>query len=110
MKKLILILAAVAAILPAAAFADHRDGFYQGYGSNFLSFSFGNNQHARYGHGSNVQFVDHRGAPYNHRKLQPGHPIRVQYSGRRGHEQVQRVIVQPRRGGDHGGNRGRGNH
>lgn len=110
MKKLILLVAAVAAILPAAAFANHQDGYYQGFGNNFLSFSFGSNQHARYGHGGNVPFVDHRGAPYDYRQLQPGHPIRVHYSGRRGYERVERVIVQQRRGGSHGGNRRRGNH
>lgn len=106
MKKLILILAAIAAILPAAAYANHQDGFYQGYGSNSISFSFGNNQRARYSHGGNVPFVDYRGRPYDYRRLQHGHPIRVQYTGGHRHRRFQRVIVQQRRGDAH--NRGRG--
>ena len=107
MKKLLIILAALAVILPAAAFANHQDGFYQGFGNNSISFTFGNNQQGRYGHGGNVPFYDHRGAPYDYRQLRPGHPIRMQYSGRRGYERVQRVIVQPWQGqGGHGGNRG----
>lgn len=106
MKKLIIILAALAVILPTAAFANHQDGFYQGYGSNFISFGFGNNQRARYSHGGNVPFYDHRGAPYDYHQLQPGHPIRVQYSGGHGHERVERVIVRQWRG--HGNGRGHG--
>lgn len=100
MKKLIIILAAVAAILPAAAFADHLDGVYEGYGRNSLSFSFGNNQHAHYGHGGNVEFVDYRGRPFNRRHLRRGHPIRVEYAGPHSHRTVRRVIVQQWNGGD----------
>lgn len=104
MKKLIIILAAVAAILPAAAFANHQDGIYQGYGNNFISFGFGNNQQARYSHAGNVQFFDHRGAPYDRRQLRRGQPIRVEYAGHHGHERVQRVIVREWHGhdSDHG--------
>lgn len=104
-----MILAAMAAILPAAAYANHQDGYYQGYGGNFISFSFGNNQHARYGHGGNVPFFDHRGASYNYRQLRRGHPIRVQYSNYRGQRRAERVIVRQWRGDgrNHGRNHGR---
>lgn len=107
MKKLIIILAAVAAILPAAAFANHLDGVYQGYGRNSLRFTFGNNQRASYGHGGDVQFVDHRGRPFNRRNLRRGHPIRVEYAGDHSHRTVRRVIVQQRNGNEH---HGRGDH
>lgn len=110
MKKLIIVLSAIIALLPAAAFADHYDGVYQGFGSNYISFGIGTRS-MRFGHGGNVAFVDHRGRHFDQRQLRRGHPIRVEYTGRRGHETVRRVIVQQRnrgrdrnhgRNGDHG--------
>ena len=105
MKKLIIILAAIAAILPAAAFAGHYDGVYQGYGSNFISFGIGTRP-MRLSHGGNVPFVDHRGQAFNQRNLRRGHPIRVEYDDHGGRQTVRRVIVQQRRSGGHGNRRG----
>lgn len=103
MKKIILSMIVAAVILPVAAFAGHQRGTFGGFGSNFLSFSVGN-QSLRYGHGGNVPFVDERGAAYDYHSLRPGHPITVDYSGKRGHETVSRVTVHQRagNGGRHG--------
>lgn len=95
MKKLILILAAAAVMLPAAAFANHLNGTWGGYGSNYINFGVGG-QSMRYGHGGSVPFVDDHGAVVDYRTLQPGHPITVDYAGERGHEHVNRVIVHQR--------------
>ena len=105
MKKLIIILAAIAAILPAAAFADHYDGVYQGYGSNFISFGIGTRP-MRLNHGGDVRFVDHRGRRFNQRHLRRGHPIRVEYADHHGRQTVRRVIVQQRSNDKHHGRRG----
>ena len=92
MKKLIIIMAAMAALLPAAANADHVRGTYGEFGSNFISFRVGP-QTMRYSHHGNVPFVDERGATVDYHTLRSDHPITVHYSGRRGHERVSRVIV-----------------
>jgi len=92
MKKLIIILAAVAAILPMAAFANHLDGTWGGYGSNYINFGVGDRS-MRYGHSGNVQFVDETGGMVDYHTLRPHHPISLEYEGGRGHEIVRRVIV-----------------
>lgn len=93
MKKLIIILAAVAAILPAAVYANHLRGTYGEYGSNFISFGVGGGQTMRYSHGGNVPFVDDHGATVDYHTLRRNHPITVDYSGTHGQERVNRVIV-----------------
>ena len=100
MRKLIVILALAAAVLPASAFASHLDGTWGGWGSNFISIGVGN-QSMRYGHSRHVSFVDDYGAPVEYRTLRRGHPITVDYAGEHGHEHVNRVIVHQRRGGHH---------
>lgn len=95
MKKILLILAAIAVILPVSAFANHLDGNWGSYGSNYLSFSVGNQNH-RFSHNGNVPFVDEHGATVDYNTLRPNQPVRVHYSGRRGHEVVNRVVVHKR--------------
>jgi len=92
MKRLIIILAALAAILPAAASANHLRGTYGEYGSNFFSFRVGP-QTMRYSHHGNVPFVDEHGANVDYHSLRPNHPVTVDYSGTHGHETINRVIV-----------------
>ena len=92
MKKLIIILAAVAAILPTAVYANHLRGTYGDYGSNFFSFRVGP-QTMRYNHHGNVPFVDEHGATVDYHTLRRNHPITVDYSGTHGHETINRVIV-----------------
>lgn len=100
MKKLIILLAVLAMGLPVVARANHLDGSWGGYGSNYISFGVGHQQH-RFNHGGNVPFVDDHGASVDYHSLQPGHPITVDYSGGHGHETVNRVIVHQRQGGGH---------
>lgn len=102
MKKLILLLVVIAVGLPMAAMANHLDGSWGGYGSNYISFGIGNQQR-RFSHSGNVQFFDDRGGPVDYHTLRPGHPITVDYSGNHGHEVVNRVIVHQRSGGRHHG-------
>lgn len=102
MKKLLLILTIVGASLPLAAMADHLSGTWGGWGSNYISFSVGNQQH-RFNHAGNVPFVDDHGAAVDYHTLRPGHPVTVDYSGGRGHERVNRVIVHQQTGGHRGG-------
>lgn len=75
-----------------AAMANHLDGTWGGYGSNYITFGVGGQQQ-RFSHGGNIPFVDDRGAVFDYHSLQPGYPITVDYSGNRGHEMVRRVIV-----------------
>ena len=100
MKKLILILAVIATGLPMTLLANHLDGTWGGFGSNYISFSVGH-QHRRFSHSGNVPFVDDHGAVVDYHSLQPNHPITVDYSGARGHETVNRVIVHQRKNGGH---------
>jgi hypothetical protein len=100
MKKTIMILAAVAVLLPVAALADHLRGTWGGYGSSYISFGVGH-QSMRFNHRGRVPFVDDHGAAVDYHRLQRGHPITVHYSGRHGHERVSRVIVHRRTGGHH---------
>lgn len=100
MKKLVLLSIIIALGLPVAAWADHLAGTWGGWGNNYINFSVGN-QHHRFGHGGNVPFVDDHGATVDYHSLRAGHPITVDYSGRRGHERVNRVIVHKRGGGGH---------
>ncbi len=95
MKKLLLILAAIAVILPVSAFANHLDGTWGSYGSNYISFSVGNQNH-RFNHSGNVPFVDEHGATVDYHTLRSNHPVTVHYSGRHGHEVVNRVVVHSR--------------
>lgn len=96
MKKLVIIFSILAASVPMTLLANHLDGTWTGYGSNYISFGVGN-QPMRYSHSGNVPFVDERGANVDYHTLQPGHPITVDYAGRHGHETVSRVIVHQRR-------------
>lgn len=110
MKKLLLILAAVAAMLPAAAFADQYNGTYLGYGGNQLSFNVGSHRHnmqCNHG-GGNVAFYDEHGAAFDPTGLRRGHPITVHYANQGGHRVVQRVIVRQQTSGHHRGGRGHG--
>ena len=100
MKKLILILAVIATGLPVVAMADHLNGSWSGFGSNYISFNAGNQQR-RFSHGGNVPFVVDHGAAVDYHSLQRNHPITVDYSGARGHETVNRVIVHQRKNGGH---------
>lgn len=100
MKKLIITLAVIAAIVPTAAFANHLDTTYGGFGSNYISFGIGNQQ-TRYSHRGNVQFVDDYGSVVDYHTLQPGYPITLDYSGNHGHEYVRRVIVHKHNRGHH---------
>jgi hypothetical protein len=98
MKKLILTLAiALAASLPMATYANHLDGAWGGWGDNHIKFNAGSQQH-QFSHGGNVPFVDEHGASVDYHTLKPGHPITVDYSGERGHETVNRVIVHQQQG------------
>lgn len=109
MKKLILILAALAAILPAAAFADQYHGTYLGFAGNQLSFQAGGHRHSmQCGHGGNVPFYDEHGAAYNYQQLRPGHPITVHYANQGGHRVVQRVVVRGQGAGHNRGGQGHG--
>ncbi len=100
MKKLILILSILAAAVPVTLLANHLDGTWSGYGSNYISFGVGN-QPTRYSHSGNVAFVDEHGGTVDYHTLQQGHPITVDYAGRHGHEVVRRVIVHQRRARGH---------
>lgn len=97
MKKLILLLVVIATGLPMIAQANHLDGSWGGYGSNYISFGIGNQQR-RFSHSGHVQFYDDRGAAVDYHTLRPGYPITVDYSGSHGHEIVNRVIVHRHRG------------
>lgn len=96
MKKFILLLVVIATGLPMIAQANHLDGSWGSYGSNYISFGIGNQQR-RFSHSGNVPFVDDHGATVDYRTLRPNHPITVDYSGRARHETVNRVIVHQRR-------------
>lgn len=95
MKKIMLSLLIASVLMPSAAFADHLNGTWGGWGSNYISFSVGNNSH-RFRHGGRVPFVDDHGAAVDYHTLRRGHPITVDYSGGHGHERVNRVIVHQR--------------
>lgn len=101
MKKLIMILAAVAAMLPAAAFADQYHGTYGGFQNNMLSFSVGGHRHSMRCAHNRVRFYDEHGAVYNSARLAPGHPITVHYRNSGGHRTVERVIVRQRKSDQH---------
>jgi|GEM_PF-2166696 len=96
MKKLILLLVIIATGLPMIAQANHLDGSWGSYGSNYISFSVGG-QPRRFNHSGNVPFVDEHGATVDYHTLRPNHPITVDYSGHDRHETVNRVIVHQRR-------------
>ena len=96
MKKFILILTVIVMGLPMAALANHLRGTWGEFGSNYISFSVGD-QHRRFSHSGNVPFVDEHGANVDYHSLRRNHPITVDYSGTHGHETVNRVIVHQQR-------------
>lgn len=96
MKKLLIILAVVAALLPAAAFADQYHGTFSGFHNNMLSFTVGGHRHSMRCAHNRVPFYDEHGAVYDYQRLAPGHPITVHYTNSGGHRTIQKVIVRKR--------------
>lgn len=87
-------------MMPLAAFANHLNGTWGGWGSNYISIGVGSGQQ-RFSHGGNVPFVDDHGAPVDYHTLRPGHPVTVDYAGSGAHQTVNRVIVHQQQGGGH---------
>lgn len=95
MKKLFLSLALVAALLPAAAWADHLQGTFGAWGNDYISVNdpAHNGQQVRFSHTGKVPFVDETGATVDHTTIKPGHPISVEYTGEGDHRVASRVVV-----------------